>query len=96
MDLTHFAYFVVSVGSIALAGHMARARNRSSRTWLWTAVLIGPLAPLVLIFLGKPDGAGPDNEGTDTRTQTHRADEFRNSGGIEFRKLPEPQVWVVA
>jgi hypothetical protein len=62
MDLT---YFVISVGSIALAGHMAHARNRSSRTWLWTAVLIGPLAPLVLVCLGKLDGAGPDTEGTD-------------------------------
>ena len=50
-------YFIVSIGSIALAGHMARARNRSFKTWLWTAALIGPLAPLALVFLGKLDGS---------------------------------------
>lgn len=45
-------FVVVSIGSIPLAGAMARERNRSSKTWLWTAVAIGPLAPLVLLILG--------------------------------------------
>ena len=89
-------YFIVSIGSIALAGHMARARNRSFKTWLWTAALIGPLAPLALVFLGKLDGSGPDTEKPDRKPGTDRAPEFQNSNGIEFRKLPQGQPWAVA
>lgn len=45
-------FCVVSIGSIPLAGAMARERNRSPKTWLWVAVAVGPLAPLVLLVLG--------------------------------------------
>jgi hypothetical protein len=44
--------FIVSIGSIPLASHMAFERNRSSRIWAWIAVLVGPLAPLALAVLG--------------------------------------------
>jgi uncharacterized protein (DUF983 family) len=45
-------FVIVMIGSIPLAGAMARERNRSSRTWLWIAVAVGPLAPLALLLLG--------------------------------------------
>ena len=45
-------FVVASIGSIPLAGAMARKRNRSSKTWLWIAVAVGPLAPLALAVLG--------------------------------------------
>ena len=44
---------VVSLASVALAHHMADARGRSTRTWFWVAMLVGPLAPLMLLILGK-------------------------------------------
>jgi hypothetical protein len=44
--------FIVSIASIPLAGEMARERGRSFRAWLWTAALIGPIAPLALAILG--------------------------------------------
>ena len=44
--------FIVSMGSIPLASHMAFERNRSARTWAWIAALVGPLAPLALAVLG--------------------------------------------
>jgi len=47
-----FVFCVVSIGSIPLAGHMARERNRPSKRWLWIAVAVGPLAPLALLVLG--------------------------------------------
>jgi hypothetical protein len=45
-------FVLVSIGSIPLAGEMARERNRSSRRWLWIAIAVGPLAPLALLVLG--------------------------------------------
>ena len=45
-------FVIVSIGSIPLAGHMARERNRPSKTWLWIAVAVGPIAPLALLILG--------------------------------------------
>lgn len=45
-------FVIISIASIPLAGAMARARNRSSKRWLWIAVAVGPLAPLVLLILG--------------------------------------------
>jgi hypothetical protein len=53
-------FVIVSIGSIPLAGAMARERNRSSRRWLWIAVAVGPLAPLALLVLGdrQPAHAG--------------------------------------
>ena len=45
-------FVIVSIGSIPLAGAMARERNRPSRRWLWIAVAVGPFAPLALAILG--------------------------------------------
>jgi hypothetical protein len=47
------ALIVISLASIVLADRMARARGRSPRVWFWTAFLIGPLAPLALVILGR-------------------------------------------
>ena len=47
-----WVFVVVMIGSIPLAGAMARERNRSSKTWLWVAAAVGPLAPLALLILG--------------------------------------------
>jgi hypothetical protein len=53
MDLVSLLIFlIVSLASIPLAGAMARERNRPSKTWLWIAVAVGPLAPLALLLLG--------------------------------------------
>jgi len=38
--------------TIPLAAEMAQERQRSPRRWAWTAVLIGPLAPVMLALLG--------------------------------------------
>jgi hypothetical protein len=46
-------FVIVSLGSIPLAGEMARKRNRPSKTWLWIAFAVGPLAPLALLVLGE-------------------------------------------
>ncbi|MET4387261.1 hypothetical protein ABIB73_003016 [Bradyrhizobium sp. F1.4.3] len=45
-------FVVVSIGSIPLAGAMARERNRSFNRWLWMAAAVGPVAPLALLILG--------------------------------------------
>jgi len=45
-------FCIVSFASIALAGAMARERNRPSKRWLWIAVAVGPFAPLALLVLG--------------------------------------------
>ena len=53
-------FVIVSIGSIPLAAAMASERNRSSRRWFWTAVVIGPFAPVALLILGdakRPVGA---------------------------------------
>ena len=52
MAMGFWLFVIVSLGSIPLAGAMARERNRSSRTWFWLAVAVGPLAPLLLLILG--------------------------------------------
>ncbi len=51
-DLGFWLFVIISLGSIPLAGAMARERNRSSRAWFWAAVAVGPLAPLLLLILG--------------------------------------------
>jgi hypothetical protein len=54
-----WVFVIVMTGSIPLAGAMARERNRPSKTWLWIAVAVGPLAPLLLAVLGdKRQAAG--------------------------------------
>jgi hypothetical protein len=46
-------FVIVSIGSVPLAGAMARERNRpSNKRWLWIAVAVGPFAPLALAVLG--------------------------------------------
>ena len=45
-------FVIISIGSIPLAGAMARERNRPSGKWLWIAAAVGPLAPLALLILG--------------------------------------------
>lgn len=45
-------FVIVSIGSTPLAYAMAAERNRSSRRWFWIAVVVGPFAPLALLFLG--------------------------------------------
>ncbi|WP_280709259.1 hypothetical protein [Bradyrhizobium sp. BR13661] len=45
-------FVIVSIGSIPLAGAMARERNRSPGRWLWIAAAVGPLAPVALLILG--------------------------------------------
>lgn len=47
----YWLFVIISIGSIPLAGALARERNRSPKTWFWVAVAVGPLAPLVLLFL---------------------------------------------
>jgi hypothetical protein len=60
------------VGSIYLAGLIARYRGRSFKNWAWIGAIIGPLAlPLVFLFpdlrrregdqfLGPPEAKVPD------------------------------------
>ena len=87
---------VVSIGSIPLAGQMARVRNRSSRAWLWTAAFIGPFAPVALAFLGELKGNGSGSDSDDGQRRPGRAHQVLDSDGIEFRKLPVVQARVVA
>ena len=47
-----WVFVVVMLGSIPLAGAMARERDRPSKRWLWIAVAVGPLAPLLLLVVG--------------------------------------------
>jgi hypothetical protein len=56
MDWLSLVFFVVSVGSMPLAANMARARARSSRLWFWIAFIVGPVAPLLLLVLGRRGG----------------------------------------
>ncbi|HVQ69377.1 MAG TPA: hypothetical protein VMT08_17950 [Bradyrhizobium sp.] len=42
---------VISIGSIYLAGRIAKRRGRRFAIWAWIAALIGPLAlPLIFLF----------------------------------------------
>ena len=59
--MAFWLFVIISIGSIPLAGAMARERNRPSGKWLWIAVAVGPVAPLVLLILGeakRPASAG--------------------------------------
>ena len=46
---------LVAIASMPAAYDMARARGRSTRAWLYIALIIGPLALPVLLLLGKRD-----------------------------------------
>jgi hypothetical protein len=52
MAMGYWLFVIISIGSIPLAGAMARERNRPSGKWLWIAAAVGPLAPLALLVLG--------------------------------------------
>jgi uncharacterized protein (DUF983 family) len=52
VGMAWWIFVIVSIGSIPLAGAMARERNRSSKRWLGIAVAVGPIAPLALLLLG--------------------------------------------
>jgi hypothetical protein len=56
MDWLSLLVLIVSIGSIPLAVRMARLRARSPRVWFWIAFLVGPLALLVLVMLGRRTG----------------------------------------
>src|SRR5690242_11743499 len=49
-------FVIVSIGSVPLASTTADERNRSSRRRFWTAMVVGPLAPLALLILGDARG----------------------------------------
>jgi uncharacterized membrane protein YdjX (TVP38/TMEM64 family) len=44
---------LVSLASMPVAYGMARDRGRSTRAWLETAMIFGPLALFALLILGK-------------------------------------------
>ncbi len=44
---------LVSIAAMPAAYDMALDRGRSTRAWLWTALIFGPLALLALLILGK-------------------------------------------
>jgi uncharacterized protein (DUF983 family) len=48
-----WVFVIVMIGSIPLAGAMARERNRPSKRWIGIAVVVGPIAPLALLLLGE-------------------------------------------
>ena len=52
MAMGFWLFVIISIGSVPLAGAMARERNRPSGKWLWIAAAVGPLAPLALLILG--------------------------------------------
>jgi uncharacterized membrane protein YdjX (TVP38/TMEM64 family) len=50
---------LVAIASMPAAYDMARDRNRSTRAWLETAMIFGPLALAALLILGKRDSGAP-------------------------------------
>jgi hypothetical protein len=46
---------LISIASMPATYDMARERGRSPRAWLYVALIIGPLALLALLVLGKRD-----------------------------------------
>jgi len=52
---------IVSFISIPLSAMMAEERERSPRAWAWTAAVVGPLVPLLLLLLGQAKRAIPAN-----------------------------------
>ena len=50
--MSWWVFQLLLLATIPLAADMARERGRSARNWAWTAVLIGPFAPLALACLG--------------------------------------------
>ena len=46
---------LLAIAAMPAAYDMARDRGRSTRAWLYTAMIFGPLALLALLVLGKRD-----------------------------------------
>jgi hypothetical protein len=46
---------LISIASMPAVYDMARNRGRSTRAWLYIAVVVGPLAVLALLVLGARD-----------------------------------------
>jgi hypothetical protein len=46
-----WAWIVLFITSMLLAGQMARARHRSAKAWIWTTAVVGLLGPLALFIL---------------------------------------------
>ncbi len=44
---------IVSLLAIPLSAVMAEERKRSPRAWAWTAAMVGPFAPMLLLLLGQ-------------------------------------------
>jgi hypothetical protein len=49
----NWSIVIISILSIPLSAVMAEERERSPRAWGWTAAVVGPLAPLLLLLLGQ-------------------------------------------
>jgi hypothetical protein len=47
---------LVSIAAMPAVYDMARDRGRSTRAWLYIAVIVGPFALLALLVLGKSTG----------------------------------------
>jgi len=47
---------LVSIAAMPAVYDMARDRGRSTRAWLYIAVIVGPFALLALLVLGKRSG----------------------------------------
>jgi hypothetical protein len=50
--MSWWVFQLLLLATIPLAAEMARERRRSPRRWAWTAVVVGPFAPLLLALLG--------------------------------------------
>ena len=48
---------LLAMATMPAAYDMARDRGRSTRAWLYAALIFGPLALLALLVLGKRDSA---------------------------------------
>ena len=46
----------IAVGSMLLAGYLARERGRSQSLWVWIAAVVGPLA-IPLLYLAEAAAA---------------------------------------
>jgi len=51
MDPTSILIVGVFLGSMSIAGKLARDMGRSQSHWAWTAAFIGPLAPALLCLV---------------------------------------------
>jgi hypothetical protein len=52
-----WAWSVLFVALMLLAGRMARFRHRSTKAWVWITAVVGPIGPLPLLILGEASHA---------------------------------------